>query len=121
MGQGQHRGRGLRRHFFQHHQVQRRGLGAASACGHGAHRQVDAGEMAVGADLEPGHPHHIARAAGLVQGSGEVAAQALARHFQDVVDTGFAWRQLQVHAAAPMQVKNVAQGVHQRGHQAHLL
>jgi len=77
--------------------------------------------VAVGLDAHTLGVHRAAAAGGLVQGDGEVAAQAFTRHFQDVVDAGHAGRGLQVHAGAAMQVKNVAAAIDQRRHLVHVL
>jgi hypothetical protein len=106
--------------FLQHHQVQVCCGGIRRLHRMGRRRadrmdgEVDARIRAVGLDLQPRHPHRLARGCRLVQGRGQAGTQALARHLHDVVDAGLAGRRLQEQTGAPVQVEDVAAGVDQR-------
>jgi hypothetical protein len=49
-----------------------------------------------------------------MQRGGELAAQALAGHLEDIVDAHRAWAGLEKHAGAAVQIEDVAVGIDQR-------
>ena len=70
--------------------------------------------MAIGFDAQTRAVHHLPGADRLMQGLGQIAAQAFAGHFQDIADARRARGRLQVHAGAAVQVKDVALIVDER-------
>ena len=122
LARGWRRRAGLpQRRLLQQHQKQGRLQRGARAFAHRAHTQVDQRVVPVGFNVQAHHRHFLAQAHRLVQRGGQITAQAFAGHFQHIADTGLAWGRLQVHAGAPMQVKNVTMAIDQRRHGRELL
>ena len=109
-----HGHRGSYRRFLQNDQKERRLRRCGRTARHRPDGQVDEGEVAVGFDAQARARHDVFCAHSLVQGGGQVAAQAFARHPQDVADARLARRRLQKHPGTTVQVEDVALGVDER-------
>ena len=70
--------------------------------------------MAVRLHAQAGAGRGFLRGGGLVQRGGELAAQALAGHPEDVVDARLAGAGLEKQAGAAVQIEDVAVSIHQR-------
>ena len=97
-----------RDHFLENHQVPEDIGPLGGGWNHRAKSHVHRVVVAVGFDAQSHGLHHLTGPSDGFQGGGQLVAQSLAGHVEDIADACFARRRFQKHPAAAVNIENVA-------------